>query len=71
DFPNRERFVKTGFPSWKKKWRKIAIKRYKKYQRNKLTERDNIKGRANIKYELKLEKPISIRESTSKSQRNR
>jgi len=71
DFPNRERFVKTGFPSWKKKWRKIAIKRYKKYQRNKPTERDNIKGRANIKYELKLENPISIRESTSKSQRNR
>ena len=71
NFPNRERFVKTGFPSWKKKWRKIAIKRYKKYQRNKLTERDNNKGRANIKYELKLEKPISIRESTSKSQRNR
>ncbi|MCK4369596.1 MAG: hypothetical protein KAW03_00890, partial [Candidatus Lokiarchaeota archaeon] len=71
DFPNRERFVKTGFPSWKKKWRKIAIKRYKKYQRNKPTERDNIKGRANIKYELKLENPISIRESTSKSQKNR
>ena len=71
DFPNRERFVKTGFPSWKKKWRKIAIKRYKKYQRNKPTERDNIKGRVNIKYELKLENPISIRESTSKSQKNR
>ncbi|MFW9824032.1 MAG: hypothetical protein ACFFE4_13895 [Candidatus Thorarchaeota archaeon] len=30
DFPNRERFVKRGFPSWEKKWRKIAIKRYKK-----------------------------------------
>ena len=71
DFPNRERFVKTGFPSWKKKWRKIAIKRYKKYQRNKPTERDNIKGRVNIKYELKLENPISIRESTSKYQKNR
>lgn len=26
----REKYVKTGFPSWSKKWREIAQKRYKK-----------------------------------------
>jgi hypothetical protein len=66
DFPNRERFVKTGFPSWKKKWRKIAQKRYEKYQRNKT--KDNIKKRADKIYELMFEKPISVRKSTSKKQ---
>jgi hypothetical protein len=68
DFPNRERFVKTGFPSWKKKWRKIAIKRYKKYQRNKTPEIESIKRRANKIYELMFENPISVREATSKRQ---
>ncbi|MFW9877263.1 MAG: hypothetical protein ACFFG0_29585 [Candidatus Thorarchaeota archaeon] len=68
DFPNRERFVKTGFPSWKKKWRKIALKRYKKYQRNKNPEIDNIKKRANKIYKFMLEKPISVRKATSKDQ---
>lgn len=49
DFPNRERFVKTGFPSWGKKWRKIAMDRYhKKYKkRNKKTARKKIHERAN------------------------
>ncbi len=69
DFPNRERFVKTGSPSWEKKWRKIAIKRYQKYQRNKAREKiDSIKRRANKIYELMVENPIFVREATSKSQ---
>ncbi len=50
DFPNREKFVKTGFPSWKKKWRKIAQKRYYKYSKYngnwKLMVRDKIERRA-------------------------
>ncbi|MFW9941872.1 MAG: hypothetical protein ACFFFT_12590 [Candidatus Thorarchaeota archaeon] len=66
DFPYRERFVKTGFPSWKKKWRKIAQKRYEKHHRNKT--KDSIKKRANKIYELMLEKSITVRESTSKDQ---
>ena len=28
DFPAREKYVKTGFPTWNKKWRKIAIRQY-------------------------------------------
>ncbi|MFX1390826.1 MAG: hypothetical protein ACFE9Z_12250 [Promethearchaeota archaeon] len=65
DFQNREHFVKTGFPSWKKKWRKIAIKRYRKYQKSKC----NItRSKSNITDEHMLEKPISIRKITSKSQ---
>lgn len=68
DFPNRERFVKSGFPSWKKKWRKIALKRYNKYQGNKTPEIDSIKRRANEIYNLMLEKPISVRESRPKNQ---
>ena len=47
DFPNRERFVKTGFPSWKKKWRKIAIKRYR-----------NIKGTNLLKEIISKEEQI-------------
>ena len=35
DFPTRERFVKTGFPTWKKKWRKIAIKQYNNLKKTK------------------------------------
>jgi len=30
DFPSREKYVKTGFPSWKKKWRKIAEERFRR-----------------------------------------
>ena len=64
DFRNRERFVKTGFPSWKKKWRKIALRRYKKYQRNEhyLTNR-----KSDVIDERMLEKPISVRKISSKS----
>ena len=32
DFPAREKYVKQGFPAWKKKWRETAITRYKKYK---------------------------------------
>jgi len=52
DFPKRECFVKTGFPSWKKKWRKIAMKKYKRYHQNKSPEINKIKRRANEIYEL-------------------
>ncbi len=68
DFPNRERFVKTGFPSWKKKWREIAIKRYQNSKKDKTLVREEIMQRANQIYELMFEKPISVRESISKSQ---
>lgn len=67
NFPNRERFVKTGFPSWKKKWRTVAMKRYEKYQKNKSPKRDRIKKRANEIYELMFENPKSLREAFSES----
>ena len=65
DFPNREHFVKTGFPSWKKRWRKIAMKRYKKYQVNKFPERDGIERRAREIYEKMFENPKSLKEAFS------
>ncbi len=68
DFPNRERFVKTGFPSWKKKWRKIAMKRYQNSKGAKTREIEGIKRRANEIYDLMFEKPISVRKTTLKSQ---
>lgn len=68
DFPNRECYVKTGFPSWKKKWRKIAMKRYQNSKGDKTLEREEIMQRANEIYALMFEKPISIRKTTSKSQ---
>ncbi len=43
DFPNRERFVKRGFPSWEKRWRRRARKRYNAKKRT----RKSIKSRAN------------------------
>ncbi len=68
DFPNRECFVKTGSPSWEKKWRKIALERYQRFQRDKDREKiDNIKRRAAKIYELMFENPISVKTSTSKS----
>jgi hypothetical protein len=68
DFPNRERFVKTGFPSWKKKWRTIAMKRYINSKKGKSRRREEIKQRANKIYQLQFEKPLSIGKATSKSQ---
>ncbi|MFX1377431.1 MAG: hypothetical protein ACFFA0_16655 [Promethearchaeota archaeon] len=68
DFPNRERYVKTGFPSWKKKWRKIAMKRYQNSKGVKTHKREEIKQRANEIYDLMFEKPISVRKSNSNSQ---
>ncbi len=68
DFPNRERFVKRGFPSWKKKWRKIALERYKNYKSNKTRTREKIMQRAKMIYENAFEKPISVRETISKNQ---
>ncbi|MFX1571103.1 MAG: hypothetical protein ACFFCV_22415, partial [Promethearchaeota archaeon] len=67
DFPNREQFVKTGFPSWKKKWRKIAMKRYMNSKRAKTRKEEKVKRRANTINNLSFEKPISVRNITSKS----
>ena len=33
DFPAREKYVKTGFPTWNKKWRKIAEKRFNHHKK--------------------------------------
>ncbi|TFG23645.1 MAG: hypothetical protein EU529_06805 [Promethearchaeota archaeon] len=65
DFPNRERFVKTGFPAWKKKWKNIAIRRYKKYQRNVVQKKSVIERRAKEISKNMLEKPISVRDAFS------
>ncbi len=67
DFPNRERYVKTGFPSWKKKWRNIAIDRYHQSKRSKSQRRELIERRANEIYNIMLEKPISVRKTVSES----
>jgi len=67
DFPDRERFVKTGFPSWKKRWRQIAMKRYNKSKGYRTRKREEIKQRANKIYELMIENPISLRETVSKN----
>ncbi|MFX0069490.1 MAG: hypothetical protein ACFFAO_00150 [Candidatus Hermodarchaeota archaeon] len=60
DFPNRERYVKTGFPSWKKKWREVAMKRYHKYQNKTSWKKDKIKERAKEIYKNMAEKPKSL-----------
>ena len=67
DFPNRERYVKTGFPSWKKRWRNIAIERYQQSRRGKTQRRELIERRANEIYNIMLEKPISVRKTVSES----
>jgi hypothetical protein len=68
NFPNRERYVKTGFPAWKKKWRKIAIDRYYNYnsKTSKSQIRDAIERRANEIYQNMFESPILIHKATSK-----
>jgi hypothetical protein len=65
DFPNREKFVKTGFPAWKKRWRNIAIKRYNKYQRNVLQKKSVIERRAEEISKNMLAKRISLKEAFS------
>ena len=67
DFPNRERYVKTGFPAWKKRWRKIALDRYHNSKRGKSQRRELIERRANEIYKVMLEKPITIRKTISES----
>jgi len=67
DFPNREHYVKTGFPSWKKKWRKIAMDRYHNSKRSKVQRREIIERRANEIYQNMFEKPLSMRKATSES----
>ncbi len=63
DFPYRERYVKTGFPSWKRKWRNIALERYQNSKKGKIQRRELIEQRANEIYKIMLEKPISVRKS--------
>ena len=67
DFPNRERYVKTGFPAWKKKWRKIAMDRYYNSKRGKSQRRDIIEARAIEIYQNMFESPISARKTVSES----
>ena len=67
DFPNRERYVKTGFPAWKKKWRNIALERYQNSKKGKIQRRELIEQRANEIYQIMLEKPISVRKTVSES----
>jgi hypothetical protein len=55
DFPNRERYVKTGFPAWKKKWRKFAMDKFYNSKKGKAQKRDLIKRRANEIYQNLLE----------------
>ena len=56
DFPEREKYVKTGFPSWGKKWRKIAQERYEKYQKKENRKINKIKERAeNILNNMSME----------------
>ncbi len=66
DFPNREYFVKTGFPSWEKKWRKTAERRNKKHLKNNSLKKEQIKKRAKEIFELMFEKPNSLKETFSK-----
>ncbi len=61
DFPNRERYVKTGFPSWPKKWRKIALERYQKSENFLNQRRELIEQRANEIYNVMFEEPITVR----------
>jgi hypothetical protein len=68
DFPNRERFVKRGFPSWEKKWRKIAIRRHQKNGvGTREQRRDMILKRADQIYEQMLENPKSSKRVISES----
>ena len=64
DFPNRERYVKTGFPAWKKKWRNIALDRYYNSNRGKSQRRELIERRASEIYQNMFESSISIRKAT-------
>jgi hypothetical protein len=66
DFPNRERYVKTGFPAWKKKWRNIALERYQNSKGGITQKRALIERRANEIYKVMLEKPILVSKVASK-----
>ena len=66
DFPNRERYVKTGFPAWKKKWRNIALERYQNSKGGITQKRALIERRANEIYKVMLEKPVLVSKVASK-----
>lgn len=65
DFPNRERYVKTGFPAWKKKWRKIAIDRFYNSKKGRAQKRDLIERRANEIFQTMTESPIPMSKAIS------
>ncbi|MFX1448590.1 MAG: hypothetical protein ACFFCG_10710 [Promethearchaeota archaeon] len=67
DFPNRERYVKTGFPAWKKKWRTIAMERYQNSKKGRTQMRTLIEQRANEIYKFMLEKPITLSKVAAES----
>jgi hypothetical protein len=67
DFPNREKFVKTGFPSWKRRWRQVAMRRCEKYRTNKDLIREQIKKRADEICALMSESSNSIRKGLSEN----
>ncbi|MFX1275675.1 MAG: hypothetical protein ACFFBP_07040 [Promethearchaeota archaeon] len=51
DFPSREKHVKTGFPSWKKKWRIIAENRFKKRHNKNFIRKKTLKKKVNQRAE--------------------
>ena len=51
DFPSREKYVKTGFPSWKKKWRKIAEERFRRRHDKKFKSEKELNQRINNRAE--------------------
>ena len=67
DFPNRERYVKTGFPAWKKKWREIALERYHNSKKGKTQKRESIQRRAKEIYQSMSERPLSLGKAAFKA----
>jgi hypothetical protein len=67
DFPNRERYVKTGFPAWKKKWRRIAMDRYYNSKKGKAQKRELIERRAIEIYQNMPERPLSLGKAVSRA----
>lgn len=47
DFPSREKYVKTGFPSWKKKWRTIAEERFRRHNFNSHVKKEDLQKHIN------------------------
>jgi hypothetical protein len=43
DFPKREKFVKSGFPAWQKRWRETAKNKYENYKYGKSVNTSQIR----------------------------